>query len=118
MRRRFTFANVTALLALFFALSAGSYAAIRLPANSVTTKQVKDHSLMARDFKGGQVPRGPVGPQGSTGPQGSQGPQGPQGPRVRQDRSIRARSRPTSGPARSLPERPTAARKCARPAKR
>lgn len=86
MRRRLTFANVTALLALFFALSAGSYAAITLPANSVTGKQIKDHSLLKRDFKAGQLPRGAAGQagaQGAQGPpgvQGAQGLQGPQGP--------------------------------------
>lgn len=83
MRRRLTFANVTSLLALFFALTAGSYAAVKLPANSVTTKQVKNHSLMKADFKNGQVPRGTRGPEGAAGapgPAGAVGPQGPPGP--------------------------------------
>jgi hypothetical protein len=40
-RKRVTFANVTAFVALFVALSAGSYAAISLPSNSVGTKQIK-----------------------------------------------------------------------------
>jgi hypothetical protein len=80
MKRRLTFANVTALLALFFALSAGSYAAVNLPKNSVTTKQVKDHSLLGRDFTQGQIPRGPQGPAGPAGSAGPQGPQGPPGP--------------------------------------
>jgi hypothetical protein len=82
MRRRLTFANVTALLALFFALSAGSYAAITLPKNSVTSKQVKDHSLLKNDFKSGQLQRGPqgiAGAPGITGPTGPAGPAGPQG---------------------------------------
>lgn len=70
-------------LALFVALSGGAYAAISLPKNSVTTKQVKDRSLLARDFKRGQIPRGargPVGPVGAQGIQGVQGAQGPPGP--------------------------------------
>jgi hypothetical protein len=70
MRTRLTFANVTAALALFFALSAGSYAAIALPANSVTTKQVKNHSLLKADFKPGQLPRGAQGPAGPAGSPG------------------------------------------------
>jgi hypothetical protein len=41
IRKRITFANVTAFVALFVALSAGSYAAISLPANSVGTKQIR-----------------------------------------------------------------------------
>ena len=32
---------------------------------TVTTKDVKDHSLLRRDFKAGQLPRGPAGPAGS-----------------------------------------------------
>ena len=82
MRGRLTFANVVSLLALFFALTAGSYAALSLPKNSVTTKQVKDHSLLKKDFKADQLPagaQGPTGPQGLPGPQGVQGPIGPTG---------------------------------------
>lgn len=74
-------AMVVASLALLLALGGTSYAAIQaLPRNSVTTVQVKDFSLLARDFKRGQVPRGPAGPAGPAGPQGPQGPQGAQGP--------------------------------------
>ena len=40
-RKHLTFANVTSLMALFVALSAGSYAAIKLPKNSVGTAQIK-----------------------------------------------------------------------------
>ena len=72
-------AMVVACTALIVALGGTSYAAIRLPRNSVTTVQVKDHSLLARDFKRGQLPRGPVGPAGPTGPAGPQGPAGPGG---------------------------------------
>src|SRR5439155_13464826 len=45
LRKRLTFANVTSFLALFVALSAGSYAAIKLPANSVGSKQLKKHAV-------------------------------------------------------------------------
>jgi hypothetical protein len=78
-----------ALLALFVALGGTSYAAVKLPRNSVGTKQlkrnavisskVKDRSLLARDFKQGQVPRGATGPQGLPGVQGPRGIQGPKG---------------------------------------
>ena len=38
-------ANVVAYLALFVALGGTSYAAIKLPANSVGTRQIKNHSI-------------------------------------------------------------------------
>jgi len=80
-RIRFSPAMVIACTALAIALGGTSYAAVqRLPRNSVTTYQVKDFSLLARDFKRGQVPAGPVGPPGPTGPAGPAGPQGPAGP--------------------------------------
>jgi hypothetical protein len=81
--------HAVAYVALFVALGGTSYAATQLPANSVGTRQVVDHSLLARDFKSGQLPRGargqdgpagPAGPQGATGAQGVAGPQGASGP--------------------------------------
>jgi len=57
-----------ALLALFLASGGVSYAAVKVPANSITTRQVKDFSLLSRDFKRGQLPRGAPGPAGSVGP--------------------------------------------------
>ena len=71
---------VIACLALLLVLGGTAYAAIELPRNSVTTVQVKNHSLLARDFKAGQLPRGPVGPPGPAGPTGPAGPAGPAGP--------------------------------------
>jgi hypothetical protein len=72
---------VVACFALLLALGGTSYAAIQaLPRNSVTTVQVKDRSLLARDFRRGQIPRGPAGPAGPAGAAGPAGPAGPQGP--------------------------------------
>ena len=73
--RRFrpTPATVIACAALFVALGGTGYAVTRLPANSVTTVQVKNGSLLARDFKKGQLPRGPIGPAGPAGPAGPGG---------------------------------------------
>lgn len=81
--------NTVAYLALFVALGGSSYAAIRLPASSVGTKQLKngavnsakvhDGSLLSTDFKAGQFPAGAQGPQGLQGPVGPQGLQGPVG---------------------------------------
>jgi len=73
-------AMVIASLALLLALGGTGYAASQaLPRNSVTSVQVKDHSLLARDFKAGQLPRGKAGPAGPVGPAGPQGPAGPAG---------------------------------------
>jgi hypothetical protein len=78
-----TYANVIATLALFLALGGGAYAALKLPKNSVGSKQikanavnsskVKDGSLLAGDFKTGQIPAGPRGLQGLPGSPGSKG---------------------------------------------
>lgn len=89
IRTRLTFANVTSVLALFIALGGGAYAAVNLPPNSVGSKQIKgnaidsskvrDGSLLKRDFRLGQLPKGnpgPVGPTGNTGPVGPTGPPG------------------------------------------
>jgi hypothetical protein len=64
------------MLALFIALSGTAYAAT-LPRNSVgtpqlkkdavTTKKVKNKSLLRKDFKSGQLPAGPAGPKGDPG---------------------------------------------------
>jgi hypothetical protein len=64
-------ALVVACLALVVGLAGTGYAVTRLPRNSVTTVQVKDFSLLARDFKRGQLPAGPQGPQGPAGPAGA-----------------------------------------------
>ncbi len=70
-------AMVVAMIALFAALAGTSYAA--LARNSVGTLQVKDRSLLAKDFKTGQLPRGATGAPGPAGPAGPAGPTGPAG---------------------------------------
>src|SRR6266516_7443598 len=72
---------VLGAIALAVALGGTGYAAVNaLPRNSVTTLQVKDRSLLATDFKAGQLPRGPARPAGAAGPAGPAGPVGPAGP--------------------------------------
>lgn len=73
-------AMAVACLALLFALGGTAYAQFKLPRNSVTTIHVKDRSLLGKDFRVGQIPRGPVGPVGPQGPQGPAGPAGAAGP--------------------------------------
>jgi hypothetical protein len=73
-------ALVIACVALAVALGGTGYAAVVLPANSVGTKQiragaivaakVKPHSLLAVNFKDGQLPAGERGATGLTGPAG------------------------------------------------
>ena len=99
LRKRLTYANVMATLAVFIALGGASYAIIQLPKNSVKARQIAknavrapevktggiaspeilDASLEAEDFKPGELPAGAQGPQGDRGPQGEQGIQGVQG---------------------------------------
>ena len=68
-------ANLVAYLALFVALGGTSaFAASKLlPANSVSSRQVIDHSLLKQDFKQGQLSQGP---KGKPGPPGTPGPPG------------------------------------------
>jgi hypothetical protein len=90
LARRPSPAMVVALVALFVALGGASYAAFKLPKNSVGTSQlkkgavtgakVKSGSLLASNFKAGQLPAGPKGAQGAKGEQGKEGEKGPQGP--------------------------------------
>jgi hypothetical protein len=80
-------ALVIACLALFVALGGTGYAAMKLPANSVGSAQirknavtgakVKDGSLLAQDFRAGQLPAGVKGDKGDKGDQGVQGLPGP-----------------------------------------
>jgi collagen triple helix repeat protein len=76
--------HFVAYLALFVALGGTSMAASNalVPKNSVGTAQVINHSLLKKDFKSGQLPRGargPAGPRGLAGAQGAAGPAGPAG---------------------------------------
>ena len=84
LRHRPSPAMVVALTSLFIALGGAGYAAFVLPANSLTTREVKDYSLLKRDFKRGQLPRGPHGhrgPKGAPGARGDRGPTGDPGPK-------------------------------------
>lgn len=98
IRRRLSYANVVATLALFMALGGASYAAVTLPRNSVgpaqiksnavtgakvknstlTGSDVKDGSLTTKDF-GSTLPAGPQGAAGAQGAPGAPGAKGDKG---------------------------------------
>src|SRR4051812_18104514 len=81
-------ATAIALVALFVALGGTGYAALKLPKNSVGTKQLKNNavtgakvkagSLDASDF-GGTLPAGAQGAKGDTGAAGTNGTNGTNG---------------------------------------
>lgn len=81
LRPVLTYANVTATLALCLALGGGAAYAAQLGKNSVGPKQlrknavtgpkVKDGSLLAQDFRPGQLPAGARDPQGIAGAPGA-----------------------------------------------
>jgi hypothetical protein len=76
MRKRLSYANVAATLALVFSMTGGALAANHYLISS--TKQIKP-SVLAK-LKGNAGARGAQGGQGGQGPQGAQGPAGPAGP--------------------------------------
>jgi hypothetical protein len=88
LRRHLSFANVTSLMALVFAMGGTGYA-LTIPKNSVGSKQlrknavtgvkVKSRSLRASDFARGQLTAGPRGAPGAAGGPGLTGPAGPAG---------------------------------------
>ena len=82
LRRRLTYANVMATVAVFVALGGTSYAALSITGRdvrngsltgadvrdgSVTGADVKNRSLACSDFKAGQLPAGAAGPAGPKG---------------------------------------------------
>ncbi len=55
LRPRFTYANVVSTLCLFLLLGGGAYAAAKLPANSIGTKQLKNNAVTAVKIKNGTI---------------------------------------------------------------
>src|SRR5207253_9910894 len=80
-RTHLTYANVTATLALVFAMSGGALAAKHYLINS--TKQISPKVLKALKGKTGKAGatgrEGPTGKEGSPGATGKEGPRGPEG---------------------------------------
>jgi hypothetical protein len=92
LRAHLTYANVMATLAVFVALGGTSYAALKLPRNSVAAEQIRTGAVRSAEIKDRSIRtadlapssrsalRGQTGPQGPAGPAGALGPQGPAGP--------------------------------------
>jgi hypothetical protein len=91
---RLNHTTVIAYLALFVALGGSAYAAglitgddiaknaiakKHIKADAVRSGKVKDRSLLAEDFKAGQLPAGATGPQGPQGLAGAKGDKGDAG---------------------------------------
>src|SRR4051812_11521934 len=89
LRSRMTFANTMSLAAVFIALGGTSYAAVKIPRNSVGSAQiktggvgssdVKNGALVVQDFKAGQLPAGAKGDKGDKGDKGADGTNGTNG---------------------------------------
>ena len=83
LRLRLSYANVTATLALFIALGGSSYAALRLPRNSVGSAQIRAGAVHSSEVKNGSLRTADLSAstrralRGATGPAGAQGPAGP-----------------------------------------
>ena len=75
-----TYANVTATLALFVALGGSSYAAFKLPRNSVGSSQIRAGAVHSRQIKNRSIQVADLSRRARTSLRGTIGPQGPQGP--------------------------------------
>jgi hypothetical protein len=83
-------ALVVSIIALVVAMGGTSYAAIKLPKNSVGSQQIKSNavssskikngSLVSKDFRAGAVPAGRKGSTGASGAKGDKGSTGDTGP--------------------------------------
>src|SRR4051794_1307495 len=81
IRRRLTYANVIATLALFLALNVGAYAAFKIPPNSIGSAELKNKAVTPKKvspsaiklFRGKNGKEGPQGAKGLPGAAGAQG---------------------------------------------
>jgi hypothetical protein len=67
MRDRLTYANVIATLAVFIAIGGGAVAAINLPKDSVTTREIKNKAVKKKDLAKNAVDGSKVAPDSLRG---------------------------------------------------
>jgi hypothetical protein len=79
LARRLSYANVTATLALFIALGGTSYAAITLPKNSVTSKQIRAGAVRSSEIRNKTIRLSDISTNTRAALRGQQGPSGPAG---------------------------------------
>src|SRR3954454_24842723 len=77
---KLTYANVTATLALFIALGGSSYAALKLPRNSVGSNQIRTSAVGSSEVRDRSVRLRDISRSARTSLGGKQGPAGPTGP--------------------------------------
>lgn len=80
IRDRLTYANVTATLALFIALGGSSYAALKLPRDSVGSAQIRNGAVASAEVKDRSLQLRDISKTARASLAGKQGPAGPQGP--------------------------------------
>ena len=75
MRKRITYPNVMATIAVFLVLGGGAYAATQLPKNSVGSRQLKNGSITPAKLNAATraALKGPPGPAGAAGAPGAPG---------------------------------------------
>lgn len=83
LHSRLTYANVVATVAMFIALGGAGYAAIKVPKNSVGTKQLKNGAVTKEKIRKSTLAALQGDGQGIPGKEGAQGPTGPAGTAVR-----------------------------------
>src|SRR3954466_12277303 len=89
LKDRLTYANLTATLALFIALGGTSYAALKLPRNSVGSSQIRasavgpselrSRSVGSSELRDRAIKLGDISTSARTSLRGAQGPTGPAG---------------------------------------
>lgn len=96
------YASVMATIAVFIALGGTSYAALKLPRNSVGNTQLKANAVTSAKIRNASIRRVDLAPNartGTRGPRGAAGPAGPRGPIGGGNAIVRVREESAARPA-------------------